>query len=714
MTNQFFTWITFFILAVSNFVPWQAHGGGFIVIESAPQIMMPQKPLRFISLSHHVSTTIDNQMAVTRVEQVFENPYSHNLEGSFIFPIPKDAAIHDFKLYVNNEPIAGQIFDKDAARKIYETIVISQKDPALLEYADRGMFQGRLRPISPISQLRIVFEYSELLKADNGTVKYTHTFSTNKLLGGKSNNTSISVDIHSNQQISNIYSPTHQTDVVLKSPTDALVRYQETNTILPHDFILYYTLPKDEIGFNVVTFKENLNEGFFLAMLSPNNGKLQDGVIAKNILFVLDTSGSMYGNKIEQAKKALKFCLNNLNKQDRFNIISFNASIDFFDKKLVNAANQNINKALAYVDGLEANGGTDIDLALKNALKQLSADDNSNMIIFLTDGEPTVGECDIRHIIRNVKQSNLANTRLFSFGVGFDVNTTLLDKVALDNKGASDYVRPDESIESTVTQFYKKVAHPVLTDLRLTFSGTKAKEILPVDLPDMFFGSQLVIVGRYTDGGNVSLHLSGNSNAIEKHYVFNTHFAVNQIDNDFLPRIWASRKIAFLVDQIVLEGNNDALVKDLIALSKKYGIITKYTTFLVHDDSNKAENAHAYQQMACASLAQDANEQVGACSVARAKNQQHLRNNSTMDNAYIDENGTNTQERIRNAGPRTFYQHNDVWVDAEHSDDSPITHVKMLSPEYFDLLEKFPEYSPYFALGNKVMFTTEHGSICVD
>jgi len=457
-------------------------------------------------------------------------------------------------------------------------------------------------------------------------------------------------------------------------------------------------------------------------MMSPNMNTTRQQVVAKNIVFVVDRSGSMGTKKMQQAKDALTFCLENLNEQDHFNIIAFDDRLELYNDELVRASFTHIQQASAFVDAIYSRAWTNIDEALERALYMLPNNNNNpNMVIFLTDGRPTTGECNITRIIENTQRRNRTNTKIFSFGVGYNVNTTLLDKIALDNKGTSDYVRPCENIETVVTNFYKKIANPVLTDLLLQASGTHIKEIFPINLPDLFHGSQLLVLGRYTNGGNVTLALSGKQNAVEKEYLFTTEFTKNNTSDDFLPRLWAARKIAFLIDNIVLEGRSKETVEEIIRLSKKYGIITEYTSFLIDTDNDKFDDfinsdgyTTEYLDCACYSLSCASQNQVGKSAVMQAKSQESLRNCSNISTNYssISTNASH-KEPIRTIGNRTFYLKGDVWIDAEHTKSSPITKIKWFSAQYFELLKTYPDISAYLALGKNIIIKTDTGSIQV-
>ncbi len=711
------------------FVPSLSYADGFIVIDPMPPIRPPEprpQPARLNIKYHKVDVNIENQVATTKVDQLFQNPYNRDLEGTYIFPVPDGATISDFKMYVDGEALDGRILGKEEARKIYEGIVRKQQDPALLEYIGREMFQARVYPIPAKGEKRIKLEYSEVLRQDSGTVKYHYTLDTERFSAKALQEVSIKVDITSPQAILNVYSPTHEIEIDNQSEKQVQAEYNDENVRPDRDFLLYYTISPDEVGFNVLTYKDGNEDGFFLAMMSPNIGKIKQRVVAKNILFVLDTSGSMAGEKIEQARSALAFCLNSLNPKDQFNIISFNTSIDSYRNKLVDASRSNVKEAIGYSDNLEANGGTNINEALTEAMSLLKSGNRPNMIIFLTDGLPTVGVQDISEIISNVSKANKADGRLFVFGVGYDVNTQLLDKISLENNGVPDYVEPDENIEVKISNFYAKVANPILTDLKLIFSGVKEKEIYPSKLPDLFKGSQLIVVGRYQGNGQTTIKLNGKQDAKNKTYQFITDFVRQGTENDYLPRIWASRKIAYLVDEIVLNGESEELVDEIVRLSKKYGIITEYTSFLVDLDSPEFSEAEddgfemmrdrAYQSL---DLAKE--EQSGSGAVGRAKAQQSMRGKMSaaapsyeLKKQIGEEKAERAQQVIRKVRARTFYQQNNIWVDADHNSSTEVIQIKPFSQAYFELIDKLPDLNPYLAVGEQVIVNVGTYSVQID
>jgi Ca-activated chloride channel family protein len=690
----------YFSLVLALFLSPIALADGFI-IPMPPHPHDPFPPNLSIKY-HHVDVKIENQVAQTTVDQVFINNYHRDIEGTYIFPMPEDISISKFSMFVGGEEIKGKILDRQEARQIYEDIVRRQKDPALLEYFNDGMFKASVYPIPAHGETRIKLNYSEILKANGGICGYRYTLNTEKFSHDPLQSVKLTVEINSNQPIKSIYSPSHDIRIERENDHHAKVTYVEENTRPDKDFLLYYTVSEKDVGFDLLPFEDEDHQRFFLAMISPQVEVPADRTSSKNIIFILDTSGSMQGEKIKQAKGALAFCLNSLNPGDRFNVIDFDDEIKSFQTGLVRAGHQNIEEALSFVDKCEAEGGTNINDALLTGLRQIEGDGEASFIIFLTDGLPTVGETDIMHIIQNAKKANDSNARIFVFGVGFDVNTRLLDRLAQDNHATSDYVRPSEDIEVKVSAFYKKVSHPILTDVRLSFGDVEVYDLYPKELPDIFKGSQLVVLGKYRNGGQTLVTLSGSAQRTPRRLTYEVNFSPNH-QNEFIPRIWAARKIGYLIDEIRLHGENKELVSEVVRLSKKYGIITEYTSFLVDADYRLAARDLAPQ--AEEKLHVILKEETGAGAVNQSQAMKSLAPAMSVPRTYMDAQGNKKEiTNVIQAGSRTFFNKNGLWVDTEFEGKTDPVKVKRFSEAYFKLLDKVPEIGKYFALGDDVIF----------
>ncbi|MBW1810213.1 MAG: VWA domain-containing protein [Deltaproteobacteria bacterium] len=554
---------------------------------SATGLLIPTKQgVGPLSIKYHrAEVKIKDRVAVTHVDQVFLNHTNRVLEATYIFPLPKGATVSDFYLYMNGKKTKGEILEKNRARNIYEGIVRRMKDPGLLEYIGRDLFQCRVYPVPRKGEMRIEIEFTQVMPYEGGITKYSYPMRTDRASARTMKDFTMSVNIKSKTAIKTIYSPTHKIYHRKKNDHNATAGFETMAATLDRDFELFYTVSDKDVGLNLLTYRDKGEPGFFMLMASPKSDFREKEIIGKRITFVVDTSGSMAGAKMRHTKKAIKYCLNKLNPDDLFNVIRFSTDVEGFMKKPVSASKANIQKALNFVDRIEAAGGTAIDEALTVALAGHVKQSEPNMVVFMTDGHPTVGETAPQRIIKNAAKANKVSAKIFVFGVGNEINTKLLDKVSGGNNGDSTYVKPNAEIEHTVSNFYDKVSHPVMSDLRLDFGSIHEYDVLPKRIPDLFKGGQIIVLGRYRNQGHSALTLTGKMGQGNKKFVFEGRFPKKNKDNNFIPRLWATRKIGFLLDNIRLGGKKKELVDEVIRLSKRYGIVTPYTSYLVTEDT---------------------------------------------------------------------------------------------------------------------------------
>src|SRR5919202_6037397 len=462
-----------------------------------------------------IDTKIAAQVATTHVEQIFRNDTDAVLEGTYLFPIPESASIAEFAIWDGDRKLVGEVRSREEARRIYDEIVRRQRDPGLLEYAGKNLFQARIFPIPPHADKKLELTYTQVLKAESGTVSYRYPLGTGHNLAPIGEVTG-RVDIEAKEPIRNIYSPSHDVDLTNHGSRNARVTFESKAGREPQDFQLFYTISREDFGLSLLTHREPGKDGYFLMMLSPKDDWSENEYAAKDIVFVLDTSGSMNDEgKIEKARSALLFGIKSLHSEDRFNVISFAGEERLMESGLIAADEKGRARGEEFVGKLRATGGTNINDALKAALKQFDSSDRPKMLVFLTDGLPTVGETNVQRIIENVHAARMQGVRLFTFGVGYDVNTALLDKLAAENGGVADYVEPKENLEIKVSTFFAKVNYPVLTDLELDLGGVESDLTYPRALPDLFRGSQVTLIGRYRNTADlraIRLRLTGKNN----------------------------------------------------------------------------------------------------------------------------------------------------------------------------------------------------------
>ncbi|MCS7222351.1 MAG: VIT domain-containing protein [Anaerolineae bacterium] len=698
-----------------------------VIIDPPPVVPSPiEAPIRIAS--HRVNAEIEDQVATTRVEQVFVNEGSFPVEGTYIFPLPMDAAVSDFAMWVDGQRLQGKLLTREEARAIYESIVRRRRDPALLEYMGRGLFQASIFPIPPGGQRKVELSYSQVLRREGTLVRYQYPLRTESLLPQPVREVSVHISLRTTEPLKAIYSPSHDVAVIRDGDHRARVGYEATNVTTKQDFELYFSTAEQAIDLSVLSYRPAGEDGFFLLLATPPVKAEAEEVIAKDVVLVLDVSGSMKGEKIRQAQDALIYILDQLRPEDRFNVVAFSTGVRTYAQGLQSTAR--IAEAKEWVRSLRAVGGTDIHRGLLEALALLPPkDERPAVVIFLTDGLPTEGVTDEERIVADVTKAAGRHVRLFTFGVGDDVNTVLLDRLAQEHRGTSAYVRPGQRIDEVVSGFYAKVSQPVLTDLKLDFGGMHVEEIYPYPLPDLFAGSQLVVVGRYRKGGVVDLQLTGQVNGRPVVYTYEAIRFREEGGEPFIARLWATRKIGYLLTQIRLHGAQPELMDEVIELSKRYGIITPYTSYLVEEleavvevppapieppwpipiplprpwDLLRPLGGRGEGGAAPMELPEPA-EGLKRLADAPASGAAAVAESALRETLRLAERAAEGGEQVRIVRDKVFVWRDGVWVDTAFD-------AKTMQPErvvfgsdaYFKLLARRPALAPYFALGPRVI-----------
>jgi Ca-activated chloride channel family protein len=540
-------------------------------------------------LNHKVSIAIEDQVSITKVEQTFRNHTDRPLEATYIFPVPKGASVSKFTMFVDGKEVKGELVEAKKAREIYTSIVRRTQDPGLLEYVDNNLLQMKVFPIPAHGDQKVTLSYTSIADKNADLVEYVYPLKTDGKATATLESFSIEATIKSQHAVQNVYSPTHAITLKRKNDKELTVNFDRNQGLLDKDFQLFYQLGDKDVGLTALTHRPiSAENGYFLALITPKVEMKKEYEIPRDVVMVLDTSGSMRGVKMEQAKKALKVCLENLGAKDRFALINFATTVNKYRDNLLDVTSEQMTQANKWVDNLEATGGTAINDALTAALELRTKEEGRNFtIIFFTDGEPTIGETNVEKILKNTFAKNSANTRIFTFGVGDDVNASLLDKLAEGTRAVSTYVRPAEDISAKTASLCDKISHPALSNLKLTTTAdVRFVEVYPAQLPDLFHGQQLVVLGRYTGKGSTAIKLTGTVGKETKEFVYELNFPEKTNDDHaFVEEIWARRKVGYLLDQVRENGEKKELVDEIVTLAKKYGITTPYTSYLIVPDS---------------------------------------------------------------------------------------------------------------------------------
>ncbi len=707
------------------------------------RIMMPPQINGMVVLTDYVvETSIKDNVAVTTITQTYKNETSQTLEARYLFPLPTDANFSSFTLTVNGKALEGKVLEKDEARNTYQEIVRKLIDPGLLEYIDDKTVQVSIAPFFAGEAKTIKLSYTQLLAKDGGLYKYAYFLGSQKpgtlnrpgrpmplretkIAPEKNNapNLTLNLDLKTAQALKTIYSPTHDPKIDRKNDHQAGVKLllKPSDIQAEKNFVLYFSQDSSKLTLNTLSYQKTAEDGYFLmSVRTPEN--IRTEVLPKDMVLVIDTSGSMGGEKIKQAKEALKYIINHLRPDDRFGLLQFNTDVSALKNELIPASSANKQAALEYVESLTASGSTNIEAALKDGFSQLKNHDAKRpaYVIFLTDGEPTVGVTDTDGLVKTAEKANTHNAHLFNFGVGYDLNAMLLNKLSDGNHGSTTFVEPNENLELAMTSFYKKIEAPVLTDTALDFGGLQVKKIYPEKLGDLFAGSEVILLGRYNGTGDGTVKLSGKVGGQAQSYSFPVHWT-NSTAHSQLPRLWAGRRIAYLLDHIRQQGENKELKEDVIALSKQYGIITPYTSFLAiepeQDRSRQAAmppgvmlsgSAMPAAAPMASQRAMDASSGQGAVQFSKRLNAMKAQSSAQALNAAQESRELAADEAptLKTIGTKTFLHAKDgVWTDTAYDEKAhgKPQQVTFGTDAYFKLLSDEPELLPYFSVGEQVL-----------
>lgn len=710
----------------------------------------PAPPPSFYKVrSVDMNVSVKDQIATVQLSQVFQNVSSQVLEAQLLFPMPENAAVSQLTLLVDGKELSGKLMKKEEARAIYESIVRQRKDPALLEYLGQGLFQTSVFPVPPQAERKVEIRYQQLLRSESGLTDLLLSIGTHKHAHHPIEALNITVRLETAEPLKTIYSPTHTIELARPDGTHAVCKLTLNHVSNPDDFRLLFGTERGAVGMSVLSYRPKDSEDGYFLMLATPDVRPDAKPLPKTCVFVIDRSGSMTGQKFEQARGALKFLIQQLRPEDNFNVVVYDSAVESFRPELQRADEATINAALGFADGLYAGGSTNIDGALQTALNQLTDPKRPNYVLFLTDGIPTVGELNEQRIAAKAKEANKVNARVFNFGVGFDVNSRLLDRFSRDHRGQSVYVRPTENIEASVASLYRKIGSPVLTDIAINVDIAAVvpasttpliNRTYPRQLTDLFQGEQLVWVGRYRQAGAAKVTLTGVAADEKKTFAFHANFVVKSNDETFgfVEKLWATRRVGEIIDELDLRGQNQELIDELVRLSIQHGILTPYTSFLADenvrlaDASNttrasgvarreleKADGVAGFEQrefkgrLQAAQNAPASGTGGGLPSVTKSAVPQSGPTSSLSRNRGASLGGASADaakrleevSNLRQVGQKSFFRKNNQWQDSTVSDEqaNKATRVRQFSREYFDLAAKHAALAKYIAFDEPVL-----------
>jgi Ca-activated chloride channel family protein len=661
-----------------------------------------------------VRVTIDGDSRVARVEveEVFRNR-SHGLaEGDYLYPIPTAAVFTNFSLFMGDQELKGEVLTAEEARKIYEEIVRRKKDPALIELVGHGVLRARVFPIEPGDSRRVILRYTQVLGRDGETLRLRYPRIVGILPGTETREVfsprrrpevpqpfTLTVRVQKASGFATPYSPTHAIEVREKGRDEMEIAHRSDGD--SRDFELFLPLREALVGASLVAHAGSGEDGYFMLLLSPP-AVGEEVEIPRDVTLVCDVSGSMSGGKLEQARDAMEQILGGLRREDRFRLITFSSGVRSFRREFVPADRGMIDDARDFLYGIRAEGSTNVIDALREALAPPVERDRLSLVVFLTDGKPTVGETEPERIAQEVERLR-DGERIFAFGVGFDVNTYLLDRMAAGGRGTVSYVRPGDDVEEAVSSLTRKIGHPALSDLRIVRAPVQLEDHYPSTLPDLFFGEELVLFGRYRGDGRGELVVEGSRAGESQRFRYQVELPRRETENDFIPRLWAARKAGALTAQIRLHGPEPELVEEIRQLGLRYGIITEYTSYLVEEPMLMADRGPQTPRRRPLMSAPAPRAQTGAVAFERAAKSSLMRDVDRLDDADSLVGNRALPDEARQVGRRTFVLRQGVWTDVGFETGLRTIEVAPYSQAYFDLVRRLPALKTYFAMSDRLV-----------
>ena len=678
-----------------------------------------------------VSVRIQGRVALIEVSEWFVNEGDRLAEGEYLYPLPGEAVFQGFSLFQGDTELRGEIMDAERAREIYEAIVRRRADPALIELAGQGLLRARIFPIEPGETRKVSLRYTQVLERAGNALQFVYAGSVR---GGaqvgagevlrmtpEGVETRFEIVVDDCDEFLDPFSPTHTLDV---DRDDARMTISIEDEIVGR-LSVFLPMAGEAVGISIAMHRPIGEDGYFMLTLSP--GRNVEAVEPRDLTVVMDVSGSMSGEKIEQARQALHQLLRSLSPEDRFRLVAFSSAVRVYSREWVPARGRALEQAHAWIDGLVADGGTNIEAALEEAFRLESPRNRLPVVLFLTDGLPSVGE-ESPNRLASIAEAKAGRARVFAFGIGNDVNTQLLDRLSEAGRGDTDYVLPGENVERALSLLAAKIQHPVLTDLELWGGPIDISEVYPVHVPDVFAGEELVLFGRFTGEGQSQLTVRGQR--LGRPLEFTTELMIPDASdrNDFIPRLWASRKLGHLERQVWTEGMTESLAGEIRTLALRYGLPSRFTSYLVQEPDVVVATPMNAQVQALPSLprlvhrvANEPAPTTGATAVQAAQGARRMREMTSAkdleraeDEMWADVVANGRGDAVRKAvAGRLFEMRDGVWTDVAFVEGQPVTELRAFSRAWFDLIQAMPELEVVLRENKSVVIAGQNLSLKV-
>lgn len=709
-------------------VPTLAGAQG-LIIPRCPRPLPDRRPeiecmpvrAQVVRTRSDVKVELRDRVLRYEVEERFVNQGGTIGEADYLFPLPKGAAFRDLKLSIDGQMVAGETMSATEARRIYEDIVRRQKDPALVEWMGHGMLRTRIFPFQAGEERRIVVRYESVAEREGDAVRIDY-FRGNRTANARmpddvmpqanraqtDGRTNFTLTYRAGGELGEPYSPTHELDI----ERDEVVRRVAIKGGGPDITVLVALRRSLAASVAVLTNATRDEPGYALITVTPPTD-LAATRLPRDVTFVIDVSGSMSGRKLEQAKAAGRQLLSTLTDRDRFKVIDFSTDVRSFRDEFVFATQANLRAGVRYLDDLDAVGSTNISGALEEALREQGAGSREQgsrmpLVVFMTDGAATVGERDPAAIAARAARLR-GDARVFSFGLGADVNISLIEQLAIEGRGTASFLRPDESVERFVELLATRLRQPLLTNVRVRIDGdVRLSRMYPTGQLDVFAGQDLVLLARYEGSGPANVVVQGRAGGRDVRWSSQRNFAREERENTFVPRLWATQRIGWLAAEKRRNGGNSEIDDEIRRLGERFGIPTEFTSYLVLEpgmvaSANQRRDRRVMPMRGMAVTGAGTHSAPAAVQFEAAKSASEQRDAKSLaaaDAAVFDQS---TSAEFRRAGVKIFRREGEKWSDLRMKNDLRVYKVKAYSQSYFTLLEKIPELRESFAIGEKVV-----------
>lgn len=663
---------------------------------TAPCPQPPCRPSGQVERSgREVRVTLDGRVLRYEVTERWTNTGRTIGEVDYVLPLPRGAAFEDLALEIDGELVTGEALGAGEARRIYEEIVRRQRDPALVEWMDLGVLRTRIFPIQPGETRSVRVRFRAVAEREGNALRVDVPAPRGS--GTMGSGSSVRLIWPAGADVGDAWSPTH--DVTLlrsgsrRSAQEAVVE-DATGTVT----LLLPLRTSGAASITTLTHAPGDGAGYVLLTLTPP--ATSGPPAARDITFVIDVSGSMSGGKLEQAQAAGRQLLATLSPRDRFRLIAFSGDVADFREGWTTATPEARREAAAWLAALEANGGTNIGGALERALEMQSADGRLGLVLFLTDGAPTVGERRPERLAARAG-SLRGERRVFTFGIGADVNAVLLEQLALDGAGTAHFVRPEEDVERVVGVVAQRITRPVATDLRIRATGVSLSRVMPAGTIDLFAGQELTVLARYTGSATSGrIIITGQGPAGPVRWEATAAFPARRTQDAFVGRLWATQRVGWLTAERRRNGASTELDTEIKQLGERWGIPTELTSYLVLEPGMSTPQASSTGRGG-RGVAMAPSPPPPPAVFEQARQAAAMR--AARSEAALEKLADASGPPMRRTAQRAFVLRDSVWTDTRDAASAARSlRVQPYSEAYFALMQRIPELQEVFALGDRV------------